>query len=139
MNLKAFLKENVEVIDNVEYVASSRIKDENGKPVAWKMRTLSNKEVNLWKKDFIKITIEDGGVRTKDFDNDEFVKKCLVESITYPDLNNKELQDSYGVMSAEELLAEMLNPGEYVRLNEKLNEINGFTVTLADKVAKAKN
>ena len=139
MNLKAFLKENVEVIDNVEYVASSRIKDENGKPVAWKMRTLSNKEVNLWKKDFIKITIEDGGVRTKDFDNDEFVKKCLVESITYPDLNNKELQDSYGVMSAEELLTEMLNPGEYVRLNEKLNEINGFTVTLADKVAKAKN
>jgi len=139
MNLKAFLKENVEVIDNVEYVASSRIKDENGKPVAWKMRTLSNKEVNLWKKDFIKITIEDGGVRTKDFDNDEFVKKCLVESITYPDLSNKELQDSYGVMSAEELLTEILNPGEYVRLNEKLNEINGFTVTLADKVAKAKN
>lgn len=139
MNLKAFLKENVEVIDNVEYVASSRIKDENGKPVAWKMRTLSNKEVNLWKKDFIKITIEDGGVRTKDFDNDEFVKKCLVESITYPDLNNKELQDSYGVMSAEELLTEILNPGEYVRLNEKLNEINGFTVTLADKVTKAKN
>ena len=139
MNLKAFLKENVEVIDNVEYVASSRIKDENGKPVAWKMRTLSNKEVNLWKKDFIKITIEDGGVRTRDFDNDEFVKKCLVESITYPDLNNKELQDSYNVMSAEELLTEILNPGEYVRLNEKLNEINGFTVTLADKVAKAKN
>ncbi len=139
MSLKAFLKENVEVIDNVEYVASSRIKDENGKPVAWKMRTLSNKEVNLWKKDFIKITVEDGGVRTRDFDNDEFVKKCLVESITYPDLNNKELQDSYNVMSAEELLTEILNPGEYVRLNEKLNEINGFTVTLADKVAKAKN
>ena len=139
MSLKAFLKENVEVIDNVEYVASPRIKDENGKPVAWKMRTLSNKEINLWKKDFIKTTIGDRGVRTEDFDNDEFVKKCLVESITYPDLNNKELLDSYGVMSAEELLTEMLNPGEYVRLNEKLNEINGFTVTLADKVAKAKN
>lgn len=139
MNLKAFLKENVEIIDKVEYVASTRIKDENGKPVAWHMRTLSNKETDLWKKDYTKVTIGKRGIRTEEFNNDEFVNKCLVESITYPDLNNKELQNSYGVMSGGELLLEILNPGEYIRLIEKMNEINGFDVTFDDKVEGAKN
>ncbi|MDO4728433.1 MAG: phage portal protein [Bacteroidota bacterium] len=139
MSLKAFLKENVEIIDNVEYVVSERMKDENGKPVPWKLRTLSTKETKLWRNDFTKVSIGKKGARTETFDGEEYIKKCAVESITYPDLNDKELQDSYGVMSADDLLIEMLLPGEYTKLIEKMNEINGFDTSFEDKVEEAKN
>lgn len=42
-NLSAFLKQNVDVVNETEYVASKRIKV-NGEPVAWKIKTLATDE-----------------------------------------------------------------------------------------------
>ena len=42
-NLSAFLKQNVDVVNETEYVASKRIKV-NGEPVAWKIKTLATEE-----------------------------------------------------------------------------------------------
>ena len=66
--------------------------------------------------------------------------KLIVASTVYPDLYDKELQDSYGVMTPEELLYALVdNPGEYQDLNVWVQQYQGFAKSLDDKVDEAKN
>ena len=61
---------------------------------------------------------------------------CVVE----PNLYDKDLQDSYGVMSPDDLLKEMIDdPGEYQEFATFVQNFNGFNTTLEDKVEEAKN
>ena len=56
-----------------------------------------------------------------------------------PNLHDKDLQDSYGVMTPEELVQEMVDdPGEYSDFSTFVQQYNGFT-SMDDKVAEAKN
>ena len=52
-NLSAFLKQNVDVVNETEYVASKRIKV-NGEPVAWKIKTLATEETERMRKKYTK-------------------------------------------------------------------------------------
>ena len=57
-----------------------------------------------------------------------------------PDLFDKELQDSYGVATPEELLLAMVDdPGEYNDLAVFIQQFQGFDVSFEDKVDEAKN
>ncbi len=61
---------------------------------------------------------------------------CIVE----PNLYDKELQDSYGVMTPEELLKEMIDdPGEYQDFASFVQDYNGFNTSFEEKVEEAKN
>ena len=42
-------------------------------------------------------------------------------------------------MGADALLKTMLSPGEYADYLSKIQEVNGFDVTLQDEVEEAKN
>ena len=66
------------------------------------------------------------GQFTKDTDFDKYVGLLTVECVVFPNLNDAELQNSYGVMGADALLKKMLKPGEYADLLAKVQEINGF-------------
>lgn len=56
------------------------------------------------------------------------------------DIYTKELQDSYGVMTPEELLYAMVdNAGEYQDFTMWMQKFQGFTKNLDDKVDEAKN
>ena len=57
----------------------------------------------------------------------------------FPNLNDKELQDSYKVMGADALLKTMLTPGEYAEYLTKIQEVCGFDTTMQDEVDEAKN
>ena len=61
----------------------------------------------------------------------------------FPDMSevyDKDLQDSYGVMTPEDLLKEMVDdPGEYNAFAAVVQNFNGFNTTLEDKVEEAKN
>ena len=64
----------------------------------------------------------------------------IAESTVNPDLDDAELQDSYGVKNPEDLLMEMVDdPGEYNALLEFIQQLNGFSESLQDKVDEAKN
>ena len=70
----------------------------------------------------------------------EYLAKMIVASTVYPDLYDKELQDSYGVMTPEELLYAMVdNAGEYQDFTVWMQKFQGFTKNLDDKVDEAKN
>ncbi len=53
-------------------------------------------------------------------DYNQYLGKLAVACTVFPNLNDKELQDSYHVMDAEALLKIMLLPGEYAEYVEKI-------------------
>lgn len=139
-NLSAFLKQNVEVVNETEYVASKRIKDANGEPIAWKIKTLATDETEKMRKKYTK-RITDRITRQSEerFDTTAYNEELLSKTITYPNLYDAELQDSWGVTEPVDLVKVMLTPGEYADLLAAATEAQGFDVGMDDKVKEVKN
>ena len=138
-NLTAFLKNNVEIVNQVEYVASNRIKA-GDEPVAWKINVLQNKVIDKLRNRYTKM-IKDGktGVTREKFDSQGFNDAMLLESIVFPNLDDMELQDSWCVNDPLELVKAMLTPGEYADLLNAVVEAQGFEVGMDEKVRAVKN
>ncbi len=124
-SLSAFFAQNAKKVEVHKYPASSRFVGEDGKPIEWKYGCITGKENTELNKRF-------GDDRTGY--TAALVAKCTV----FPDLNNAELQDSYGVKSAEDLVQAMLISGEYSTYASKVFEANKFGVT-PEKIEEAKN
>lgn len=140
-SLNRFLKENKIKKENVKYAATKSLVDENGKPLEWEIQPLTTKQ-NDNIRDSCTIEIPVKGkpnmVREK-IDNSRYTAKLVATSVVFPDLYDKELQDSYGVMTPEELIKEMIDdPGEYADFTEFITKFNGFT-DIDDDIAEAKN
>ncbi len=128
-NLKLFMHDNRVKRENVKHVATESLVDENGKALEWEIRHLSGREVeeliDCCTKD-VAIEGEKGQYKTK-FDSSEYALKLIVRSVVVPDLYNKELQDSYGVTTPEELVKELIDsPSEYMKFAEYIQKLNEF-------------
>lgn len=137
-----FLKKNKLKKENIKIPASKYLRDDSGKPLLWEIRALTTKEDSSIRDACTKEISVHGRPnyhKTK-FDSNKYLAMVAARSIVYPDLNNKQLQDSYGVMCAEDLVTEMLDdPGEYNNFMTKMQEFHGFTETFEEKVEEAKN
>lgn len=133
-----FFKQNKIKKANVKYPATNSLLDENGKPLEWTIRPLTTTESDIIKKECIYYEKENGE-KVQRFDMDKYLCKISCACIVEPNLYDKELQDSYGVMTPEELLKSMIdNPIEYEKLKHFIDEYNGIP-ELNDKVEEAKN
>ena len=137
-----FMKANKIVKPNEKYAPTASLQDENGKPLEWEFKHISAKE-NEALRDACTIEVPVKGkpnlfrpkVRT-----DEYLAKMVVAATVYPDLYDRELQDSYGVMTPEDLLYALVdNAGEYQDLQNWMQNFQGFNKTLDTKVKEAKN
>lgn len=141
-NLALFMKKNKKIRENSFYPATKSICDENGNPVLWEIRPLTTAETEKIRDNNIKevpIPGKKGQYRTK-VDTQGFTDDLMVAAIVYPDLNNAELQDSYGVMGAKELLKAMVdNPSEYADLSAHIQKVSGYDTDLSEEVEEAKN
>lgn len=139
-DLRAFMANNIEKDELTEIVVTKRIKVK-GEPVKWKIRTLTSFEDERIRKECTRKVPVQGkrNQRVPETDINEYIGKMVAACVVYPDLNDAELQNSYGVMSASDLLKTMLKPGEYSELTTKVQEINGFDVTMEELVDEAKN
>ena len=137
----AFMKKNKIEKENVLYPATESLRDENGKPLMWELRPLTTKEYEALSQSCMRevpVKGKAGQYRPK-LDTTSFQAKMICKSIVSPDLDDSELQDSYGVMGAEELLREMINiPGEFTDLAVKVQQISGFK-SMDEEVNEAKN
>ncbi len=137
-----FMKKNKKQRDNVFVkVTESLIDPDTNLPIEWELRALDTKEAQrLQDESTIEIPIgRTGQYRTK-LDTQKYIAKLLCASIIYPDLYNKELQDSYGVATPEELIKEMIDDiGEYNALVDFVQKYNHLDKTLNEKVEEAKN
>lgn len=141
MNFKQFMKENKKVKADVQYTATKSLLDENGVPLKWAIRALTTKENDSIRDEcMMDIPVKGkGGMYRPKLDTSKYIAKMMCAAIVAPDLHSKELQDSYSVMTAEELLKEMVdNPGEYSDFANFVQAHCGFS-TLSDLVEEAKN
>lgn len=141
MSLSAFLAENALPIENIKFVASKRFLGADKKPIEWEIKTITGTDDEALRKSCAKRVPIPGKKNQyqKETDYDMYLGKLAVACTVFPDLNNKELQDSYKVMGAEALLKTMLTPGEYADYISKIQEVCGFDTSLQEDVDEAKN
>src|SRR5690606_33369743 len=113
--------------------------DSTGKPMAWKLRTMTEAENEEIRKSATSRVKQKRGAYTAETNHNEYMVKLVAASVVFPDLKNAELQKSYGVLGAEVLLKEMLLPGEYGKLAAKVVELNGFDDDINELMDEAKN
>lgn len=141
-NLSLFLKKNKKVRTNTFYAATKSLCDEHGEPVEWEIKALTTKEAEDIRVECtmeVPVTGKPGMYRPK-IDNKAYIAKLIAACVVFPDLYNKELQDSYGVKTPEDLLKEMVDdPTEYNSFAEFVQNFNGLDESLEEKVKEAKN
>ena len=124
-----FMKTNKKVRENGFYAPTKSLCDEDGKPLEWEFRHITSGENESIREE---CTIE---VQVKGKPNlyrprvqtGKYIRKMIVESVVVPDLLDRELQNSYGVERAEDLLLAMVDdPGEYNDLAAFVQKFQGF-------------
>ena len=139
-NMEVFLKQNAVQKENKKVAVSERFKDEDGKVVEWEIRPLTAQEDQILRKANTEIKELKGkkGQLFPQLDSNKYSAMLIAACVVYPDLQNQELQDSYGVKNKPDLLTSMLLPGEFQDLFSEVQKINGFK-TLEDLTEEAKN
>lgn len=140
-SLAAFMAQNAVKAEVIEAAVSKRFLDVDGKPVKWKLGAITSEEDESLRKSCTYKTQVTGKKDqfTMDFDNNRYIGVLAAKCVVYPDLNDVGLQDSYSVKSGDSLLKTMLLPGEYAKLVEKVQEINGYDRSMDEVVEEAKN
>ncbi|WP_312129690.1 phage tail assembly chaperone [Lysinibacillus capsici] len=131
-NFKAFMKENVVGVEPTE-LPLPRFAE----PI--KLRPVPSDEADLINDRCFKNVAGKRGRQERVFDPVAYNRRLNVAAIVYPDLNNTELQQSYGVKGAEALYGKMFLAGETALISEKVSEISGSDIALEDEVEEAKN
>ena len=140
-NFGRFMKQNKVYKENKLYAATKSLTDENGRPLEWEIRAIKTKENDSIREDCTMEVPVKGkpNVFRQKLNTSKYIAKMICASVVSPNLFDKELQDSYGVMTEEELLLEMVDDaGEYTDLAAFVQNMNGFT-SMEDKVEEAKN
>lgn len=117
-----------------EIVISNRFLDENGTPVPFKIRALSQEETDaITKKATRQMKIN--GQMTEKLDSVDLSRRMVVTATVEPDFTSKEVCDHFGVMDPLLVPGKMLLSGEYAKLMQEISALSGFN----DLEAEVKN
>ena len=137
-NLQAFMIEKQE--ETFDYIASKNFKDENGNPIAWKLKTITAKENEELRKQFYKQVLIQNGKKKgyqQQLDTIKYLQLLADKCVVYPDLHDAELLDFYHEMDSIDLLTKhLLNAAEYDDLTAEIQRINGYDLEEAAEEAK---
>lgn len=142
MSFEKFMKDKKATRENTKFAVSQSFKDDEGKPLLWEIRPLTTRVNNDLVSDCtIEVPVKGKTNQMKtSLNQSKYMAKLVCASVVEPNLNDKSLQDSYGVMKPEDLILEMLdNPSEFGALVQFIKKFNGFDETLDEKVNEAKN
>lgn len=134
---EAFLKQNKKNSnETIKFPASEDFVDENGKVIDWEIKPLKTKDADKIRKACS--TQNKKGLLI--VDNEKFNRMVAATCTVYPNLNDAELQDSYGVMGEEDLIEQLLDKdGEYQAYVKKCLEVSGYKKQMSELVDEAKN
>lgn len=139
--LSAFLQQNAIKPDNVKIVVSKRFVDEKGNPLEWEIKCIDTMEDELLRKSCMK-KVPVPNTRNQfvtETDYNLYLGKLMASCTVYPNLNDAELQNSYGVMGSDAVLKKMLTAGEYAAFLLEVQDVNGFNKDYKELVDEAKN
>ena len=138
-DLTFFLKQNTIPVENQEVEVSKRFKDDAGNTVKFEIKSISNEMDDALRKQNTRQVKKAKGVIVPELDQQKYFVDLVLKSLVYPDLDDKELQDSWGVMDSRELINAMLLPGEYTVLLQEVQKINGWDLNVEDIKDEVKN
>lgn len=122
--LSAFLHP-VTASEEKEVIISNRFQDENGRPVPFKIRALTQEENDRITKQATRQTKVNGQTVEK-LDSVDFSRRMVVSATVEPDFQAKELCDAYGVLDPLLVPGKMLLSGEYAKLLNAITDLSGF-------------
>lgn len=123
-NLSAFLHP-VTTSEEKEVIISDRFQDENGKPVPFKIRALTQEQNDALIKQATR-RVKVNGQPTEQLDSVDFSRRMVVAATVEPDFHNSELCQAYGVLDPLQVPGKMLFSGEYNKLLQAINDLSGF-------------
>ena len=141
-DLRTFFAQNMKPMEKAQYPATARLIDpETNEPALWEITPISADENIAIRRSCLKLKQVPGkkGQFTQDFDANAYLVKMAVRCTSFPNLNDRELQDDWGVMDAEQLLGKMLSPAELEDYANEVLRVNGFNDTERELVEEAKN
>ncbi len=120
---------------NEEVFVSDRFK-ENGNPVPFTIRPISQEENGELLKKFRKVDKKTG---MEIFNRVGYNHALAASAVVNPDLTNADLQKAWGVLGPDKLLAKMLYIGEFANLLEAVQELSGLEKDINDEKEEVKN
>lgn len=132
--LSAFLHP-VTAQEEKEVVISKRFVDEQGNPVPFRIRALTQEENDRITKQATR-QVKVNGQPVEKLDNVDFSRRMVVAATVEPDFSSKEMCDAYGVLDPLLVPGKMLLSGEYGRLMAEITQLSGFGDDTAEDEAK---
>lgn len=109
-----------------EIVISKRFLDEDGSPIPFKIRALTQEENDVITKQATRRWKENGQSMER-LDSVDFTRRMVVAATVEPDFSSKELCDGCGVMDPLLVPGKLLLSGEYARLVKEITALSGFS------------
>lgn len=123
-SLNAFLHP-VQGDETREIIISDRFCGEDGKPVPFKIRALTQEENAQLSRRSMR-NVKGGRRGEKDLDNNEYASRLVVAATVEPDFSSEAMCKAYGTMDPLEVPGKMLLAGEYKRLMDAIMELSRF-------------
>lgn len=127
MDISYFFNKPIDI--SKEVFISNRFKDKQGVAMPFIIKPITEAENEM-----LRISSRDLEGR---LDYDKYLLKLVASCIASPNLQDSNLQKSYGVLGEEKVLSAMLLAGEYALLLENVQNICGFDTP--SKVEEIKN
>lgn len=122
--LSAFL--HPEAAQEQEIMVSTRFKDEDGNPIPFKIRAITQEENDALVKKCTKVTRDRSGVERHTLDSNAYSHAIVAAGTVFPDFNSKEICDAWGVIDPLLVAPKMLYAGEYNKLADAIATLSGM-------------
>ncbi len=136
--LNAFLRP--EKPEDKEILVSDRFKGEDGKPVSFKIRAVTEEESASIRKKATTVRRDRNGQTVREFDAARYARLFVIAGTVEPNFRASDLCEAYGVLDPELAVGKMLLAGEFALLSEAISQLSGISeAALAEAADTAKN
>lgn len=122
--LEAFLHP-IAVEETKKVEISKRFVGEDGKPVPFEIKTISQDENAQLVKQYTRRKVANGSV-VESFNTAAYTNALILECTVQPDFRDEKMCETYGVLDPMMVPGKMLLSGEYSALVGEIMKLNGF-------------
>ena len=126
-------------MEEVKEVVISKRFVENGEPLPFKIRVISQEMNEQMLKQCSKPVKRNGTVIGEELDRQKYAKMLVLTCTVYPNFKDAELCDYYKTKDPMDVPSRMLTAGEYSKLAQAIQSFNGFAEDTDELIEEAKN
>ncbi len=135
MTLQEFLNKGKSVKGiTKKIIIGDRFKDENGKDMAFEIKTLTAEQINDYREQCTTYVGDDFRFNTSKFNSRVVIACCVC-----PNFKDTMSIAERGCRTPEEYISDVLLPGEIVALSKEIQKLSGYDVDVNTLIEEAKN